>query len=125
MKITQLTTSDTTPMWAGSVGRRDFLLSGGAKLSGTAFPLVAGAREVRSGTLVSRDSATGAATYVAFNALFAQHAFVWDTVTDTGTTPDVELYVAGEVRLNRLPTALVAAQVDAIKGQFVLTTGGA
>ncbi len=125
MQITQLTTSSATPLWAGSVGRRDYLLSGGAKLSGAAFPLVSGARNVPSGTLVSRDSGTGAATYVAFNALFTQHAFVWDDITSTATNPDVELYTAGEVRLDRLPVALTLAQRDAIKNQFVLTTGNA
>lgn len=124
MKITQLTTSATAPLWAGSVGRRDYLLSGGAKLLGSAFPLVNGAREVKSGTLVSRDSATNAKGYVPFNAAFAQHAFVWDTVTSTDTNPDVDLYTAGEVRLDRLPIALTAEQITAIKGQFVLTTGG-
>ena len=124
MKITQLKTTGTTPLWAGSVGRRDYLLSGGAKLDGAAFPLVDGKREVKSGTLVSRDSATGAKVYTAFNAAFAQHAFVWDTVTNTDTNPDVELYTAGEVRLDRLPTPLTAEQISAIKGQYVLTTGG-
>lgn len=123
MKITQLKTTGTTPLWAGSVGRRDYLLSGGAKLDGAAFPLVNGQREVKSGTLVSRDSATGAKVYTAFNAAFAQHAFVWDAVTSTDAKPDVELYTAGEVRLDRLPTPLTAEQISAIKGQFVLTTG--
>ena len=105
--------------------RADDLLSGGAKLDGAAFPLVDGKRNVPSGTVVSRDSVSGAATYTAFNALYAQHALVWKGVSDTGDTPDVELYIAGEVRLDSLPTALTTDQVSALKSQFVLTTGDA
>lgn len=125
MRIQQLTTSNTTPLWAGSVASRATLLSGGAKLDGTAFPAKTdGTPRVPSGTLLSRDVGTGAKVYTTFNALFGQHAFVWDDVNDqVSTNPDVELYVAGEVRLDRLPVALTTAQRDAIKAQFVLTIG--
>jgi len=123
MKMETLTTTATRPRWAGSYGERLTLLSGGAKLNGANFPLVNGKRNVPSGTLVSRDAAAGAPTFGTFNPAHAQFGFVWLDVTDTGATPDVEIYTAGEVRLDRLPTALTAEQITALRGAFVLTTG--
>jgi len=125
MKITQLTTTATTPMWAGSVGDRATLLSCGAKLDGTAFAAKTdGTPRARSGTLVSRDAAAGAAVFTTFNAAHAQYGFIWTDVTNQGAgNPDVEIMTSGEVRLDRLPTALTQVQRDAIKQQFVLTTG--
>lgn len=125
MKITSVTTEATTPMWAGSVGNRDTLLSGGAKLLGSAFPLVNGARTVPSGTLVSRDITVPNSEFGVFDASHGEFGFVWITVTDTSAKPDVEVYVGGEVRVDRLPVALTAPQVAAIKTRFRLTTGGA
>lgn len=123
MKFTQLSTEATTPMWAGSVGNRDTLLSGGAKLNGAAFPLVDGKRNVPSGTLVSRDVTVPTSEFGVFDATHGQFGFLWITVTSTDAKPDVDLYVAGEVRVDRLPTPLTAAQLNAIKTQFRLTTG--
>lgn len=122
---TTLTRSNTTPRWAGSYGTRSNLLSGGAKLDTTAFPATTnGTPRAVSGTLVSRDAAAGAATFTTFNAAHAQFGFIWLDVNDQGASPDVEIMTAGEIRLDRLPTALTLAQRDAIKSAFVLTTGG-
>ena len=122
MKMETLSTTQTTPMWVGSIGDRSTLLSGGAKLDAAQFTAVSGKKPVPSGTLVGRTLAEAA--YGPADAGDTHFAFVWLDVADAATNADVELYVAGEVRVDRLPAAPAAPLLAAIRTQFTLTNGG-
>lgn len=122
MKIEQLTTSATTPRWAGSYGERLTLLSGGVKLDGAAFPLDAGGKRfVPSGTLLGKAFAED--VYGPATATDDQFAYLWLDVTSTDANPDGELYVRGEVRIDRLPTRPAADLLTATRQQFTYTEG--
>lgn len=122
MRIETLTTNATTPRWAGSYGDRSTLLSGGGRLDAAAFTADGtGKKPVVSGTLVGKTMAE--ANYGPAAATDDQFAYVWLDVADALTNPDVELYIAGEVRVNRLPVAPAAALLTATKQQFVYTVG--
>ena len=106
MKMETLTTTAATPVWAGSIGDRNTLLSGGAKLDAAQFTAVNGKKPVPAGTLVGKTLAEAA--YGPADAADTQFAFVWLDVADAATNADVELYVSGEVRVDRLPAAPAA-----------------
>lgn len=121
-KITQFTTTASAPRWAGSYGHRDVLLSGGAKLDAAQFSAGSdGKKLVPSGTLVGKTFAE--ASYGPADVADDQFAFVWLDVVDAATNNDVELYVRGEVRLNRLPAQPAANILAIIKRVFVITEG--
>ncbi len=122
MKIETLTTSATTPRWAGSYGDRSTLLSGGVKLDAAAFTADAsGKKFVPSGTLLGKLYTE--ASYGPAAATDEQFAYLWLDVADAATNNDAELYVRGEVRLNRLPTRPAAALLTATRQQFTYTEG--
>lgn len=123
MKMETLSVTGTTPIWAGSIGNRETLLSGGAKLDPAAFTANgAGKKFVPSGTLVGKTLAE--TTFGPADVADTELAFVWLDVADAAVNNDVELYVAGEVRVDRLPAAPAANLLAVIRTQYALTNGG-
>lgn len=121
MKMEQLTLSNITPRWAGSYTGREHLLSGGVKLDAAAFTAVNGKKPVPAGTLVGKTFAE--TTYGPAAAGDDQFGYVLLDVADALVNADAELYISGEVRVNRLPAQPAAALLTATKQQFTYTEG--
>ena len=124
MKMQTLTTSSASPVWAGSYKDRSTLLSGGVKVDTSLFTADGTGRKfIPSGTLLGKK--VSEAFYGPAAADDDQFGFLWLDIYDAAVNNDAELYVSGEVRLNRLPVAITALIRAPINQKYVFTEGGA
>jgi len=122
MKVTDLSVTGTRPRWADSWGDRSTLLHGGAKLDAAAFPAGDDGRvTVPSGTVIGKNYNED--TFGPAAAGDDVIGFVWTDVVDANVNNDVEVYVAGTVKVNFLPAVPAGAIMTELKRRFVLTEG--